>query len=58
MALIFLCVAAVFAVLWFGFEWIGGLAGQDEPEPELHAGGGSAGAGRASSPAWQKTAMI
>ena len=42
MALIFLCVAAVFAVLWFGFEWIGGLAGQDEPEPELHAGGGSA----------------
>lgn len=29
----FVCVAAVFAVIWFGFELIGGLIGEDEKAP-------------------------
>lgn len=40
--LICLCVAAVFGVLWFGFEVVGGLLSGDEPGSELNAGGESA----------------
>ena len=35
---IFLCVGAVFAALWFSFEWIGGLRDEDKPPDEPQEG--------------------